>query len=364
MQTDTPSYFLFPHLTLSENDLRNFSIFLPNLNVLEIIRPAPFPEWLTGRFQGRPAIGDRDFLARIDSCLKGYRDFAEVHGGAGGVLAFLSQAGGDTRETRLQIQEELRGKCPSHLDEVHRKIFQAAVFLEIARELDEKELELEGNYVQINELEREFRGILGISGDEEADEAEATLSPPLIPDRAGSLFMLSTRIESWFQIFSVQPEGSPPVFVTNHPDVISETFEMVRTKGAPTAGEFSPTRIPLGSFPRLDQLGHKQFQSLVEAPGTPAILEAYRHDLNGFIVEAAKAKDPDELESKSESLKHHLDKFCKNCDLTAPDRVNLSLYFIENLSSADIPGFSGIAGKQTPSHLDAGNLSASFLCID
>jgi hypothetical protein len=364
MQTDSPNYFLFPHLDLSENDFRNFHIFLPHLNMFEINRPAAIPEWLRERFHGWPVIGEKDLLTQIDSCIKGYHAFAEVHGGSGGILAFLSQARDDTSETRLHIQEELRGKCPSHWNDAFKEIFQAAVFLEIARELDEKELELESSYAQLNALEKEFRGILGITGDEEIDEAEATLSPPLIPDRAGSLFMLPTRIESWFQLFSVQQAAGTPVFVATHPEVISESLEIIRTGCERASKKFSSARISLGSFPKLDQLGPKQFQSLIEAPGTPAILAAYWQDLDQFIMEAARTKNLDELGAKTEPLKHHLDKFCKNCDLTNSDRVSLSLFFPENLSLADILEFSGIADRQTASYLEASNLSAPFLCID
>lgn len=370
MRTDSPSYFLFPYGIPSEDDLRNFSIFLPNLNILEILRPAVIPEQLRDRFRGLPVIGEKDFLARIDSCIKGYYAFAEVHGGEGGILAYLSQTRGDTSETRLRIQEKLRGNSPSRLDEAQRKILQAAVFLEIARELDEKELELEGSYERLNELEREFSGILGIEGDEDSEEAEATLSSPLIPDGAGALFMLPTRIESWFQLFSVHPVEGMPVFIANHPDVISETLEMMGSRRAHTSGESSPARISLGSFPRLNKLGPKQFQSLIEAPGIPAILDAYRHDLDSFMLEASRAKNSDELESRSEPLRHHLDKFCRHCGLTDTDRVTLTLYFPENISLADIlessrfASFSSSADRQAGSSLRATDLSAFFLCMD
>jgi len=363
MQTDLPSYFLFPHLTLAEDDLRTLSVFLPNCNIMEIVHPAIIPEWLRDRFQGRPAIPEKDFSVRIESCIKGYGTLAHVHGGGAGILALLGQARGDTLETRLRIQEELRGKCPSDLDEQHRKIFQAAVFLEIARELDEKEIELQGSYVQLNALEREFRGILGIAGEDEADEAETNLSPPLIPDRAGALFMLPTRIESWLQLFSLQPAQGLPVYVANHPDVIAETVEIIRSAHG-SSGEFTPVRISLGSFPGLDQLGSKQFRSLTEAPGIPALLDSYRRDLDKFILEAAGTKNPDELVSKSKPLKHRLDEFCSRCALSGSNRVNLSLYFMANVLPAGIPGFSGEADKRVDCLLHAGSPPPLFLCID
>lgn len=363
MQTGSPGYFLFPHMILTEGDFRNFSIFLPNCNILEIIRPARIPEWLVDRFHGRPAIADKDFPARIDATIRGYRAFAEVHGGRGGVLAFLSRAEGGTIETRVRIQEELRGKGPSQPDEKHGKILQAAVFLEIARELDEKEMELEGNFVELNALEGEFRGILGITGDEEADEAEASLSPPLIPDRAGSLFMLPERIRSWFQLFFVRPVEGTPVFVALHPEIIAETLEILRAECAGGGAEFTTVRISLGSFPRLDRLGSKQFRSLMESPGTPDLLDAYRRGLDEFMTEAARAKNLGDLESRSEHLKGHLEKFCRHCDLSGADRVNLSLYFPQNTSPAGIPETSSPAAGQAICRLYSDNLPL-FLCID
>ncbi len=81
--TETLKYFLFPHMTLSDDDLRTLCIFLPRLNVLEIARRASIPQWAQERLSAWPVLRGDDLAARIDSCLQGYRNFAQVHGGPG-----------------------------------------------------------------------------------------------------------------------------------------------------------------------------------------------------------------------------------------------------------------------------------------
>ena len=54
------------------------------------------------------------------------------------------------------------GNVPRTWSLGQKKTIQAALFLEIARELDEKELEIESSYVRLNAIEEEFRDIVGI----------------------------------------------------------------------------------------------------------------------------------------------------------------------------------------------------------
>ena len=107
-ETETLSYYLLPHMTLSSGDFRNLCIFLPGLRVLEIARQASIPEWAPKSFSGWPVLGGADLAAKIGSYVEGYRDFAQIHGGPGGILGFLSQALDETDEPRFRIQEELR----------------------------------------------------------------------------------------------------------------------------------------------------------------------------------------------------------------------------------------------------------------
>jgi len=160
-KTETLSFYLLPHMTLSEGGFRNLCIFMPDLRVLEITRQAFIPQWAKKSFSGWPVLGGADLSAKIGSYIDGYRAFAQVHGGPGGILGFLSRTLDETDEPRFRIQEELREKLKSELGTVVREhstlsppLLQAALFLEIARELDEKELEIQSGYSRLNAIEQ------------------------------------------------------------------------------------------------------------------------------------------------------------------------------------------------------------------
>ena len=230
-----------------------------------------------------------------------------------------------------------------------KEIVQAAVFLEIARELDEKELEIASGYARLNAIEQEFRDILGIE-DEESDRAETNLTPALAPDTNGLLYMLPRRIESWFRMFSLQPLESMPIFVGCFPEVIEEAIEMIRTGCERDGKEFSAATHLVGSIPRLDALGSKQFRTLIEAPGMSDILSACRHGLEDFIMSAALSESPSELQAKGRLLQSAFQRFCRKCEAPEGDQVSLKVTLVENASHGDVPGFLGHRPVLKPGH--------------
>ena len=340
--TETLNYFLYPHMTLSDDDLRTLCIFLPRLNVLEIARRASIPQWAQERLSAWPVLRGDDLAARIDSCLQGYRNFAQVHGGPGGILGFLSAVFGEEDEPRYSIQEELRGKYPKDMDPVQKETVQAALFLEIAREFDEKELEIESGYAHLSAIEQEFRDIVGIE-EEDSQSAEAHLAPALAHDPSGLLYMLPRRIESWFRMFSLQPPEGMPVFVGCLPEVIEETLEMIRAGCEHNGKEFSAATYSLGSIPGAGKLGQKQFQTLIEAPGMPELLSSCHREIENVVKGAAGGENQAELQGRSRSLRSALEKLCGKCAVAEADRVNLGLTLVENVSFADVAGFLGVS---------------------
>jgi hypothetical protein len=344
--TETLNYFLCPHMTLSEDDLRVLGIFLPRVKVLEIVRRASIPQWALERVSGWPVLRGNDLAARINSCLQGYRNFAQVHGGPGGILGFLSAVFDEIEEPRYRIQEELRGKCPPEMDPVQKETIQAALFLEIAREFDEKELEIESGYAHLSAIEQEFRDIVGIE-DEDSESAEAHLAPALAHDPNGLLYMLPRRIASWFRLFSLQPVEGLPVFVGCLPEVIEETLEMIRVGCERNGKGFSTATYLLGSIPEAGKLGQKQLQTLIEAPGMPELLSSCHRELEDVIKGAAGGGNQAELEGRSRSLQSDLEKLCGKCTVAEGDRVNLGLTLVENVSFADVAGFLGGSDVKT-----------------
>ncbi|HYA42339.1 MAG TPA: hypothetical protein VEF34_13615 [Syntrophobacteraceae bacterium] len=359
-KTQTLCYFLFPHMTLSSGDFQNLYILLPRLRVLEIARQAPIPEWAQQKVSGWPVGMGEELSARIHASIEAFRTFAEVHGGPGGILGFLSQALDETEELRFRIQEELREKSrpdanpaptfsPQSTDQVRGKLsvlspdlFQAALFMEIARELDEKELEIGSGYDRLSALEQEFRDILGIE-DEESEQAETNLTPALGPDTNGLLYMLPKRIESWFRMLSLSslsPLESMPVFVTCFPEVVEEVVEAVRTGCERNGKNFSAAAHLLGSIPRMDALESRQLRTLIEAPGMSEVLSSCHRDLEDFIRGAAGGEDSSRLEDKKRSLQGAFEKFCRKCEVSDTDNINFGLTVVKSVSFADVLGFS------------------------
>ncbi|MCE5336329.1 MAG: hypothetical protein LLG06_17260 [Desulfobacteraceae bacterium] len=356
-ESQSPNYFLFPHMSLSESDARNIYLFLPQLYLLEIATRGTIPEWGGDKFVFWQAVSDEDALSTIRSNVRGYGKFAEIHGGGpGGSLAHLSQAMQEEMESRLEIQERLRRKRSEEGVGFPVETLRASVFLEMAMELDQKEIDLEASYTQLNALEGEFRGILGISPEEELEAQETGLISPLIPDRPGFLYMLSRRVESWFRLMSLQRIANP-VFTALGPEVIDEVLERIRAGAYRKGIDFSCSRFSLGMCPRLKGLGEKQFRSLIEAPGTTDILLAYWRNLESFIEAAAGGESIEELQTRSVPLRSQLEIVCGICEVPDRGQTGLDLVICPNIPVSlllEIFGAPGVSGL--------GNWPAIFLC--
>lgn len=326
-------YFLFPHTTLSSTAFEKLCLFLPRLEILEIVSRAPVPEGAKGRISGYAVLGEGELFSRIDACIRGYRDFAKVHGGPGGILGFLKQALDEIDEPRYRIQEELRGKFPP--DAEQKEIVQAAIFLEMARELDEKELELAEGYDRLGAIEREFRDILGIE-EEDAEPVETSLEAALTPDENSLLYMLPKRIEAWFRIFSLRPPETPPVFVAGFPEVMDETLESMKTACEKSGKAFSTTALMLGPVPWLSE-------SLPEEPEITEILSSCRRGLGDFIKSAARGTEPEKLEKMRASLKSAFSELCSRCGASQNATAALRLTVVEKVPLAALPGLPPIS---------------------
>ncbi len=348
-ETNSLDYFLFPHMTFSSNALENLCVFLPRLNILEIISRASIPKWAQERIYGHAILSEGELFSRIGGCIEGYRNFAKVHGGPGGVLGFLSHALDEIDEPRYRIQEELRGKFPPAKDSEEREIVQASVFLEMARELDEKELELKTGYDRMNTIEQEFRDILGIE-DEESEQVETSLSSALAPDENGLLYMLAKRIESWFRMFSAGPVVNMPVFVAGFREVADETLDIVRTECERSGKDFSTAAYRLGPVPRLFGPAGGRLRTPLDAPGVSEVISSCRHGLDDFIRSAARDEEP---EGKRGLLQSAFEELCRRCGTPQDARASLLITVVKNVSVAAIPGLpplrlTGEAGDWPP----------------
>ncbi len=363
MEKNIPTYLLFPALTLPEQDFRNLYIFLPRLYLLEISRPASIPEWARDRFQGLSPIADPELMGQIKSCVREYQAFAEMHGGVGGTLGYLTQAIDNMSDARFKIQEQLRGRCPAGLDETQLETLRSAVFLDISRQYDDREVEMASSLARAGELEKEFGEILGITK-ENGSEIPAGLDLPLLSESQGAQYMLPERIESWFRLLPAQACESIPVPVASGPEAAFEAIDMLRIGLARTGRQLSSSRIPLGSFPRLDALGQKQFRSLIEAPGAPPIFSAYQKKLDSFLSGTCGFKDTGALESEAAPLRQCLEKACRICSVPGEENVTLYLELIHEVSCSEAAEILATGGTRAVPMQETAGHSAMFLFLD
>jgi hypothetical protein len=251
MPSTTPQYFLFPYTALSDRDCRLLSLLLPRLSVLQVILAPVVPAWFQEQVAGWPVLTEPEDLKNVELCLKGYREFAVVHG-ENSVLSSLSldQISRDFAETRFHLQAKLKQKSPREPDDRTLSLLEAAIFLEMARDLDEKEMEVEAGLTKIDSLEGEFREILGITDEDELADTTEILSPPLRAEKAYLSFMLPKRIESWLRLFcNMMPQACPTLVTTSEP-VLEELFDPVRAECEQAGRTFEPERILFGSIDR------------------------------------------------------------------------------------------------------------------
>ena len=120
-----------------------------------------------------------------------------------------------------------------------------------------------------------------------------------------------------------------------------EALEMIRTGCERDGKEYSAATYLLGSIPRLDGLGSKQFRTLIEAPGMPDLLSSCHHGLEDFIRSTAGGENPDELQGSSRLLQGAFERFCRKCEVPEGDRISLKITWVRNVSLGDVAGFLG-----------------------
>jgi len=339
MNADNLCYFSFPYLVLSESDYRHLSILVPQLFFLQIDKEPNFPQWETANggksFAAWPVVGEED-LKQIRLYLKGYQQFADLHG-EGSLLAFMSheRSEKEIRESRFSIQKELRGRESGRADAEKWPLYEAAIFTEMARDLDARELELVGDFSRLESLERQFREIVGIADEEETDALEV-VEPVLTPDRSHLSFMLDRRIAFWLRLFSFHPPEGSPALVTVHPNVVDETVDPVASAQERAGKDVRLSRIPLISLPTLEHLQTEAFQTLLGQLRTSDNLSAYWHSLEGALKDPTNPSSIEALNADAAQLLAYVEGFCRTVDALGQRQVSLTLIHSADFTLHDI----------------------------
>lgn len=255
MAYDAVRYLLFPHMTLSEGSFRTLSLLMPQLSLLHLLREPDLPWWSRDRIVGLPPGLPEAQLEQLRHSLKGFQEFASLHEDHA-LMASLSRETlfREESESRLTIQSTLRRREPEAPDSGEKLLLEAALFLEMALDLDEKEKDLESDLAHTEGLESEFRSILGITPGEELEEDLEPMRTPLLPDRGHLAFMLEQRMASWLRLYSsCRDLRSQPVFVSVLADVLDTLVDRLLAHRERAGLSLPVDAVALGGLPDLSR---------------------------------------------------------------------------------------------------------------
>lgn len=337
MESNVFRYFLFPHTSLSEGELRHFSILLPHLSLFQVVRTPTVPLWAKDQFPIFPAISEQAQIEQIKSCLQGYQELGTFYG-EDCILASISHESSlkESREARFQIQGELRGRKIQAPDLRQVLLLEAATFLEMALDLDEKERDLEASFARVEALEGEFRRIIGASEGEEIDKDIESLTSPLTTGKANISFMLSKRMSFWFRLFSNHSISYKPVLVTIVKEAVEELFDPLLAEYDRNGKPLRLTELSLASLPSLDHLSGETFLSLAQELRETGTLNSYRESLENVLREPHEPAIFERLAGAVEALQAHIKRFLSESGTVEQKQVSLTLGYTKDCSYSDL----------------------------
>ncbi len=251
MNDHPPLFFLFPYTTLGEVDCVPLSLLFPSLNVLRIARPLEAPSHCRHITREWPGL-DREWLvSEVSMRLRNYQEFASLHGEAGLQSSMAQQWALKNRdEDRHQIQSSVKAESPDKKSgEQLARMTEAALFLELARDLDEKEMDLEGDFHELGLLEDNFRKVLGMNEDDGLEEMAEPLELSLHKEKPHLSYALPQRISFWCRLVLPKLGKGQPALVTGEREVVDTMADAVHgvctQKGLP----FEPQELTLAPFP-------------------------------------------------------------------------------------------------------------------
>jgi hypothetical protein len=361
-----PRYLMCPHTVLAEREARHLALLIPQLGLLQVIQPVIAAAVEEHHLTAVPVVRDAAFLERVQLLLRGYKDFASIHENSGSLAVLREDFGADHAEaSRFRLQSELRGK-PSQSPDMNAWLrLEAAVFLELAREFDIKELELESQYERMQELEEGFRQILGVIDGEEAEEVVETANPPLVSDRSRLSFMLTKRLVCWYRLLATLPRQSLLIPVALTRDVPAELVDPIQSQWEREGRKWSMAQRPLVTLPNLRQLTAEQEHALHQELQRQKTLPHYWDALKDVVLSPDEEQGQERLETAVRNLREGIFQFCLQQNLHPRGQVTLTLTWIEAVTGLDLwrgldkTGFEHLADESGPAPE-----AARLLCLE
>lgn len=329
--------FLFPHSVMAEHEARHLALLLPNLHLLEIVHPLQVPSWAQDHFTPHAILSDPDLVQRVKHYLRDYREFADVHQNTDTLALLQAQRiGEDSEENRIFLQDKLRGRPPKGPDMADWLRLEAASFLELARELDERELELEGHYRRMEELEEGFREILGTVDGDELDEVAEAASLPLAPDRNRLGYHLAKRSVSWYRLAGYHLMQPDTIMVALTREVTLELLDPMDTESERSGRPFSRVQRPLVDLPSIRHLAREDYLKLRHQLTDSGLLQPYWLAL----AEALGHPEDDDLRDaashQGQLLRTRILEFCLECNTHPREQVVMVMNHVREFSHYDL----------------------------
>lgn len=304
-----PSWFyLLPHTVVPEANCRQLSLLFPTIQVLQVLESSAIGSCSSQIVARLPALADSDEIERVKMLLKEYHRVGELHED----MALMSTVVRDMvvqdfSESRFGIQAKVRGKAEAGPEEAAILRREAALFLELAGDLDRKELEMGNSLSRVGVLEDQFKKILGVGDSEELDEVLDAEAPPLSPGWGHFNYQLKKRIGFWWRLFSGVCPDQPVVWVALFKDVVEELLDPIRTERERDGSHWSPLQVELARLPSLESLSADQMGELLQRVRDSGVLGTYQTALAALVADPTHGGCRQAMQLAAHSLEEWVD---------------------------------------------------------
>ncbi|SFM67012.1 hypothetical protein [Thermodesulforhabdus norvegica] len=317
--------FLFPFTVLPESFYRFASLVLPSVNVLEVLRPPQFPPWNRGELRAFRVIKRDEDRRKIAAIYRGYQDLARVHGEKHLIDTIsLLKEHDEWEESRLRLRSAIRTPEENKVSDEWVRFVEAALIMELARDLDERDIELDADLSKVHELESQFRLSLGLEEefDEDVDDS-VRITAEHLPQRSYFGYMIPKRITSWLRLYRQAFIGEPlgaPVLLCVTREVVEELVDPLRTKIERAGGEWKEEFVfnvrVINVFEKMAVEEFEKFRT-----------EVLKYDRRPFWDALARFVDEPELGDVLSELKTEALRFSELLNKSAEGRSGSTGFF-------------------------------------
>lgn len=263
--------FLVPYSHLPDSYYRFLELTLPSVHVLGFIRQPYCPPWDRGTIATCLLSLEGEKAQSLNNVYKGYQEFAKIHGERHLLETIsLTKTQDEWEESRPHLRSMLKTAETASSDQVWSILVESIIFLELARELDERDIEVDNDLFKVKELENLFASSLGIETEDDLDEVEEPVRVVVeeLPRRSYFGYLTKSRMSHWLRTYfarlpfvirrcNIAEERSVvlgrdlPILLCVSRDSAEELIDPIRTKEERTGLEWSPDTVTLLEVPNI-----------------------------------------------------------------------------------------------------------------